>query len=129
MILGGGGLSRLDLLHRIGKEHALALVSIFKEKDQMKSVGLTGCNLGVDGAKAVADYVSLSGSLTKLDVRQHPEPLDARGRMACITRDGEKQLVAAVLESKSMEEFSKIPMRRNSYTVQHSAHVHITFTY
>ena len=53
----------------IGKEQALNLISIFKEKDQMVSVGLALCNLGVDGAKAVADYVSVSASLTKIDVR------------------------------------------------------------
>ena len=44
----------------IGKEAALNLVSIFQEKDLMKSVGLGGCDLGVDGAKAVANYVRVS---------------------------------------------------------------------
>ena len=51
----------------IGKEQALNLISIFKEKDQMVSVGLARCDLGVDGAKAVADYVSVSASLTKIE--------------------------------------------------------------
>ena len=55
----------------IGTEAALNLVSIFKEKDQMKSVGLMKCKLGVDGAKAVADYVSVSGSLTSLDLERN----------------------------------------------------------
>ena len=32
-------------------------MGIFNEKDQMKSIGLAYCDLGVDGAKAVADYV------------------------------------------------------------------------
>ena len=60
-------LTSLDVgYNQIGKEQALALVSIFKEKDQMKSVGLAGCSLGVDGAKTVADYVSVSGSLTEV---------------------------------------------------------------
>ena len=54
--------------NRIGKEQALNLVSIFKQKDQMKLVGLASCNLGVDGAKAVADYVSVSGLLTAINV-------------------------------------------------------------
>ena len=53
----------------IGKEQALNLISIFKEKDQMVSVGLERCcDLGVDGAKAVADYVSVSASLTDLNL-------------------------------------------------------------
>ena len=60
--------SQVDVsFNKIGKEQALNLVSIFKQKDQMKSVGLAYCNLGVDGAKAVADYVSVSGSLTKIE--------------------------------------------------------------
>ena len=53
--------------NNIGKEQALNLVSIFKEKDQMKSIGLASCNLGVDGAKAVADYVSGSAVLTMIE--------------------------------------------------------------
>ena len=51
---------------RISKEVALSLISILKEKDQMASVGLAHCDLGVDGAKAGADYVSVSASLTNL---------------------------------------------------------------
>ena len=53
-------------INKIGREQALNLVSIFKQKDQMKSVGLAACDLGIDGAKAVADYVSVSPSLTKI---------------------------------------------------------------
>ena len=57
--------SQVDVgYNSIGKEQALNLVGIFKQKDQMKSVGLAACNLDVDGAKAVADYVSVSASLT-----------------------------------------------------------------
>ena len=59
--------SQVDVgYNSIGTEQALALVSIFKEKDQMKSVGLADCDLGIDGAKAVADYVSVSASLTSV---------------------------------------------------------------
>ena len=54
--------------NKIGREQALNLVSIFKQKDQMKSVGLASCDLGIDGAKAVADYVSVSSSLTSVSL-------------------------------------------------------------
>ena len=64
--------------NKIGKEAALELVSIFREK-QMTSVGLAGCDLGADGATAVAEYVQLSGSLTSLDVRGYNE-LDAASK-------------------------------------------------
>ena len=50
--------------NKIGKDQALNLVRIFKQKDQMQLVGFAGCDLGIDGAKAVADYVSVSASLT-----------------------------------------------------------------
>jgi hypothetical protein len=64
-------LTSLDLgYNKIGKEAVLNLVSIFKEKDQMQSVGLANVDLGNDGAKAVAkavaEYVSVSASLTSL---------------------------------------------------------------
>ena len=36
-----------------------------KEK-QMVSVGLARCNLGVGGAQAIADYISVSASLTQV---------------------------------------------------------------
>ena len=95
--------------NNIGKEAALALVSIFKEKDQMQSVSLAGCDLGVDEAKAVADYVSVSGSLTKLDVRYNTG----------IEGGAAEQLAAAVLANVTIEVFNEIPikeLRANSLT-------------
>ena len=75
-----GSLTSLDVgLNSIGKEAALELVSIFREK-QMTSVGLAGCNLGADGGKAVADYLQLSSSLTSLDVRGYSNKLDAASK-------------------------------------------------
>ena len=68
-LTGNAVLTSIDVgYNRIGKEQVLSLVSIFKEKDQMKSVGLAGCNLGVDGAEAVADYVSGSAVLKSIDL-------------------------------------------------------------
>ena len=59
-------LTSIDLgYNSVGKEMALQLVEIFKEK-QMVSVGLANCNLGVDGAQAVAEYISVSASLTQV---------------------------------------------------------------
>ena len=56
--------------NRIGHEMALKLVGVFKEK-QMVSVGLANCSLGNDGAQAVADYISVSASLTRIDLRKN----------------------------------------------------------
>jgi Ran GTPase-activating protein (RanGAP) involved in mRNA processing and transport len=67
MLSVNASLTSLDVgYNQISEEAALTLVAIFKEKDQMKSVGLARCNLGADGAKAVADYVSVSASLTQV---------------------------------------------------------------
>ena len=51
--------------NHIGKDMALQLVEIFKKK-QMISVGLAACDLDADGAQAVANYISVSTSLTKV---------------------------------------------------------------
>ena len=60
-------LTSIDIgYNRIGKAMALQLVEIFKEK-QMVFVGLASSfNLGDDGAQAVANYISVSTSLTKV---------------------------------------------------------------
>ena len=93
-------LTSLDVSHtRIGKKVALELVSIFKEK-QMTSVGLGGCDLGPDGGKVVAEYVSVSSSLTYLDVCE-----------SSITDDGAQQLAAAVLGNQTVEIFCYIPLK------------------
>ena len=34
----------------------------------MESIGMAGCELGVEGAKAMAELVSVTGSLTSLDI-------------------------------------------------------------
>jgi len=68
-LIVGGSLTSLDLgYNSIDKEAALTLVSIFKKMDQMKRLGLASCNLGADGASAVADHVRFSGSLANLSL-------------------------------------------------------------
>ena len=47
----------------IGKEIALELISIFKQKP-MVSVGLAQCGLGPEGAPAVADMIRVIPSIT-----------------------------------------------------------------
>ena len=67
-----GALTSVDVgINGIGKAAALELISIFREKDQMRSVGLGGCDLGVEGARAIADYVRVSGSLTECILRSN----------------------------------------------------------
>ena len=72
--------------NRIGKAQVLNLVSIFKQQDQMKSVGFAGCDLGVDEAKAVADYVSVSGGLTVIDLLYNKLDVEAAKMLAEVAK-------------------------------------------
>eukprot|EP00964_Phaeocystis_antarctica_P141584 scaffold106641_cov63-Phaeocystis_antarctica.AAC.1 len=65
----------------------------------MKSVELANCSLRADGAKAIAEYVNCSSSLTMLDTR-----------LNAINYKSAEQLVRAVLKSKSMVEFGGLPL-------------------
>jgi hypothetical protein len=125
--------------NRIGKAQVLNLVSIFKQQDQMKSVGFAGCDLGVDEAKAVADYVSVSGGLTSLNLSDNQlcgldmwgngtynaegitaiaDALRVNGaltrvdvRCNSIAGDGAAQLSAAVLGNLKIEMYNEIPIK------------------
>ena len=59
-------ITSMDIGHNsIGKEAALELINIFKEK-KMVSVGLARCDLGPEEAPAVADMIRVIASLTSL---------------------------------------------------------------
>merc|ERR1712159_394175 len=63
-----GSLTSVEVGHtKIGKEMALELISIFKQK-QMTFVGLADCDLGPDGANVAAEYISDSCSLTSINL-------------------------------------------------------------
>ena len=47
----------------------------------MVSIGMVRCQLGVEGAKAMAELVSVTGSLTHLDVRYNSN-IDEAGKAA-----------------------------------------------
>ena len=47
---------------------SLELIAAMKGKS-MVSIGMAGCELGVEGAKAMAEMASVMASLTKLDAR------------------------------------------------------------
>jgi len=85
--------------NNIGKENALELITIFKQKE-MVSVGLASCELGLEGAADVADYVRGSVSLTSCDVRDS----DISGNAA-------SQLSAPVLGNTNIEKFNEIPIK------------------
>ena len=54
--------------NKIDQAASLQLIAAMKGKS-MESIGMAGCELGVEGAKATAELVSVMASLTKLNVQ------------------------------------------------------------
>ena len=119
----------------IGKEMALELINIFKEK-KMVSVGLAKCSLGPEEAPAVADMIRVIPSLTSINLSQNwggpefaktlaPAIAASASMTSCdvrhndISGDGAKELSAVVLSNTKIEKFNEIPikeMRADSFT-------------
>ena len=53
--------------NKIDQAGSLELIAAMKGKS-MASIGMAACQLGVEGAKAMAELVSVTGSLTELDL-------------------------------------------------------------
>ena len=67
--VGRGSLSSIVVGYNfIGEAAALELLAAMKDKD-MVSIGMAGCQLGVEGAKAVAEMAAVSRSLTQVLAR------------------------------------------------------------
>ena len=56
----------------IDQAAALELLAAMKEK-AMVSIGMAGCKLGVEGAKAFAEMAAVSRSLTQVCIFEHVE--------------------------------------------------------
>ena len=54
--------------NKIDQAASLELIAAMKGKS-MASIGMASCELGLEGAKAMAELVSVTGSLTELDLR------------------------------------------------------------
>ena len=54
----------------IDQAGSLELIAAMKGKS-MESIGMADCRLGVEGAKAMAELVSVTASLTRLDFRHN----------------------------------------------------------
>jgi len=96
--------------NRIGKAQVLNLVSIFKQQDQMKSVGFAGCDLGVDEAKAVADYVSVSGGLTVIDLLYNKLDVEAAKMLAEVAKQKGISL-CGIQRDQTTADFSKMRLQ------------------
>ena len=93
-------LNSIDVgFNHIDQAAALELLAAMKEK-AMVSIGMVSCELGVEGAKVVAEMAAVSRSLTAVDTRQNG-----------IDGEGAEQLAAAVLGSFSMVTFGEVPMK------------------
>ena len=55
------GVNQLD-------EEALSIVRAVRQRDIMTNLGLADCNISAVGAKELAQYISGSAEMTKLDI-------------------------------------------------------------
>ena len=86
--------------NNIDEAASLLLIAAMKGKS-MESIGMAGCELGVEGAKATAELVSVMASLTRVDVRFN----DLAG-------DSASQLSEVVLGNENIEVFNEVPIKQ-----------------
>ena len=85
-IRDNGSVTSADVgYNSIGKEAALNLISIFKQK-QMVSVGLAKCDLGPEGAGAVAELIRDSPSLTAVNVLRNSLDVESANMLAEVAK-------------------------------------------
>ena len=68
-LVNTGVLTSLDVGGLLNEEAALVIVGAARQQDKMKFLGLASCKIGPAGAKEIAEYVSVTGVLTKLNVQ------------------------------------------------------------
>ena len=71
--------------NQIDQAASLELIAAMKGKS-MASIGMAECQLGVEGAKAMAELVSVMGSLTKLDLRMNQLDESAKAALRAAAR-------------------------------------------
>ena len=86
-------------LNSFNQAASLELIAAMKGKS-MVSISMESCELGVEGAKAMAELVSVTASMTSLSTTHNK-----------ITGDGAQQLASAVLAKPTLENFSGIPLK------------------
>ena len=95
-------LKNLDMsFNNLNEDAALSIVRAARHQDKVEVLGLAMCRIGSAGAAVLADYISFSSALKNLDLTYN------RG----IEGESARQLAAAALESKTLEVFSKVPIK------------------
>jgi len=65
-------LTSLDVgFNQLTEEAALSIVRVEQQRNKLTSLGLLSCNIGTIGAKEIAEWISVSRVLTKLDLRHN----------------------------------------------------------
>ena len=91
-------------------------MAIFKEKDRMVSVGLACCNMGAEGAGAVADYVSVSASLTLVSAPPELQPSASLSMPMCHSMchsDLSPTCICCVHGSHALSTFVQLDLEEN----------------
>lgn len=67
--LGLTGLTSIDVgFNNLDEEAALGIVRAARQQDKLMFLGLARCNINPTGAKEIAEYVSVTARLTRLDL-------------------------------------------------------------
>ena len=84
-----GELTAIDVPNNnIDQPSALALLEAMKGKN-MQSIGMAECNLGVDGAKKLVEYMPGMGALTRVDVSSNYLSDEAKQQLRVSVQDRE----------------------------------------
>ena len=96
-------LEKVNVSHNeLNEGAALSIIKAARQQDKMEVLELAACGIGPGGAAEVADYISFSSALKILDLAFN---LGIKG-------DSAQQLAAAALESKTLEVFSTVPIKK-----------------
>ena len=86
----------------IGKEAALELINIFKEK-KMVSVGLASCNLGPEEAPAVADMIRVIASITSVTLFRNNLDKESANMLATTAKEKKISLCGIAQDQKEVD--------------------------
>ena len=103
-------LNSIDVgFNKIDQPAALELLAAMKGRD-MVSIGMADCNLGVEGAKVVADMAAVMGSLTSINL--YYNKLGPEGAKALVEGGAFRgSLTAAELRFNQLDDAAKQMLR------------------
>ena len=72
--------------NEINQTTSLELIAAMKGK-KMVSIGMASCNLGVEGAKAMAELASVTPSVASVRASPERQPMESSNKLPCCCTD------------------------------------------